>query len=130
MIWMRETTKKFGSTLVLTLLLTVASSSQIKITVDHNSGSNATPAFRFQHVPSPVKDDAGAKAKVSLLVGQSDPAGTGLRALTDGLLPGSEDDPANNFFFNADTDGGRVLMDLGTAIEVAQINTYSWHVDS
>ena len=130
MIWMRETTKKIGFTLILMLLLTVASSSQVLITVDHNTGSNATPAFRFPPVPSPVKDDAGAKAKVSLVVGQSDPAGAGLRALTDGLLPGSDDDPANNFFFNAGTDGGRVLMDLGSAIEIAQVNSYSWHVDS
>lgn len=112
------------------LLLTTVSSSQVKITIDHNTGNNATPAFRFQHVPSPAKDDAGAKAKVSLVVGQSDSAGAGLRALTDGLLPGSEDDPANNFFFNADTDGGRILLDLGSAIEIAQVNTYSWHVDS
>lgn len=127
---MRETTTKSGFTLVLLFLLAAAASSQVKITVEHNTGSNATPAFRFQHVPSPVKDDLGAKAKASLVVGQSDSAGAGLRALTDGLLPGSEDDPANNFFFNADTDGGRILMDLGGAIDIAQVNTYSWHVDS
>jgi hypothetical protein len=127
---MRGITKKSGLTVLLLLLLKTASPSQIKVTIEHNTGSHATPAFRFQHVPSPVKDDAGAKAKVSLVVGQSDAAGAGLRALTDGLLPGSEDDPANNFFFNADTDGGRILMDLGAAIEIAQVNTYSWHVDS
>lgn len=127
---MHETIKKLGLTVLLLFLLPTALRSQVKITVEHNTGSNATPAFRFQHVPSPVKDDSGAQARVSLVVGQSDAAGAGLRALTDGLLPGSEDDPANNFFFNADTDGGRILMDLGGALEIAQVNTYSWHVDS
>jgi len=108
----------------------VVSSCQVKVTVDHNIAADANPNFKFKNVPSPAKEDAGAKAKVSLVVGRSDPAGAGLRALTDGRLPGSEDDPANNFFFNADTDGGRILMDLGSAIEIAQVNTYSWHVDS
>jgi hypothetical protein len=115
---------------VLMFVLAVSASSQVTISVDRNTGSQANASFKFEHVPSPAKDDAGSKAKVSLIVGQSDRAGAGLRALTDGLLPGSEDDPANNFFFNADTDGGRILMDLGSPIEIAQVNTYSWHTDS
>jgi hypothetical protein len=119
-----------GFAIVLMLLLTAIASSQVKVTVDRNTGSEANPAFKFKNVPSPAKDDAAAKAKVSLVVGQRDPAGAGLSALTDGLLPGSEDDPANNFFFNADTDGGRILMDFGRSIEIAQVNTYSWHVES
>jgi hypothetical protein len=115
---------------VLIFVLAVSASSQVTISVDRNTGSQANANFKFEHVPSPAKDDHGSKAKVSLIVGQSDRAGAGLRALTDGLLPGSEDDPANNFFFNADTDGGRILMDLGGPIEIAQVNTYSWHTDS
>jgi len=116
--------------LMLMFVLAATAFSQVKVIVDRNTGNDATPAFKFKNVPSPAKDDVGATAKVSLVVGQSDPAGAGLRALTDGLLPGSEDDPANNFFFNADTDGGRILMDLGSLIEVAQVNTYSWHTES
>jgi hypothetical protein len=126
---MRERNKWVGLILAA-LLLTAVSSSQVKVTVDHNTSNEANATFKFKHVPSPAKDDAGARAKMSLVVGQSDRAGAGLRALTDGLLPGSEDDPANNFFFNADTDGGRILMDLGGVIEIAQVNTYSWHVES
>ena len=114
----------------LLFVLAVSASSQVMISVDRNTGSQANVNFKFEHVPSPAKDDAGAKAKVFLVVGQSDPAGAGLRALTDGLLPGSEDDPAHNFFFNANSDGGRILIDLGSAIEIAQVNTYSWHADS
>ena len=58
----------------------------------------------------------------------ADPAD--LSVLTDGLLPTEQDQPAANFFFNAGSDGGRFLMDLGTAIEIAQVNSYSWHPDT
>src|SRR5947207_9102353 len=126
-ICMRERISHAGFVIALMFGFAVVSSCQVKVTVDHNIAADANPGFKFKNVPLPAKEDAGAKAKVSLVVGRSDPAGAGLRALTDGRLPGSEDDPANNFFFNADTDGGRILMDLGSAIEVAQVNTYSWH---
>src|SRR5437773_6495485 len=126
---MRKRISRTGFAIALMFGFAMTSSSQVKVTVDHNIAADANPNFNFKHVPSPAKDDAGAKAKISLVVGQSDPAGAGLRALTDGLLPGSEDDPANNFFFNADSDGGRILMDLGSAIEIAQVNTYSWHAE-
>src|SRR5258708_29451995 len=110
-----------GLTFALMLVLAANALPQVTVTVDRNTGSDATSAFVFKHVPSPRKDDTGGKARVSLVVGQSDLAGAGLRALTDGLLPASEDDPANNFFFNADTDGGRILMDLGSVIEISQV---------
>jgi hypothetical protein len=47
--------------------------------------------------------------------------------LTDGNLPSDSDQPGANFFFAQGTDGGRLLVDLGKAIEIKQINTYSWH---
>ena len=50
-----------------------------------------------------------------------------MSALTDGLLPTEEDQPSANFFFDERTDGGRFRMDLGSATELSQINTYSWH---
>ena len=42
-------------------------------------------------------------------------------------MPGQEDEPEANFFFAQQTDGGRLMLDLGKAIDVKQINTYSWH---
>lgn len=45
----------------------------------------------------------------------------------DGKLPSEEDQPAANFFFNAGTEGGRIVVDLGSVIDVKQVNTYSWH---
>ena len=59
--------------------------------------------------------------------GEADPNSGGVAALTDGLLPNSDDQPGRNFFVTAGSGGARVLMDLGHPIEVAQINSYSWH---
>jgi hypothetical protein len=100
---------------------------QVTVTVDRNTGAAATHAFKFARVPSPVTDDAAAKAKLLLVAGEADDNGAPLGALTDGLLPRDEDEPGANFFFNAGTSGGRFALDLGSAIDVAQVNTYSWH---
>jgi len=97
------------------------------VTIDRNVGSAATPAFTFAHVAAPAKDDAAAQATVRLVDGEGDPNGAGVHALVDGLLPHEEDEPGSNFFFNAGTTGGRVRLDLGEAIDVAEVRTYSWH---
>jgi hypothetical protein len=119
-----------GFTITALLLLATPALTEIKVTIDHNTGAEATPAFKFKNVPSPAKDDAGAKAKLALIVGQRDANGAALSALNDGLLPATEDEPAANFFFNAGSDGGRFLMDLGSVTDIAQVNTYSWHSDT
>src|SRR5262249_10275723 len=120
---------RFAAAVVL-LSLSLAGSSQVKVTVDRNTGPDATKDFKFKHVPSPAKNNAAAKAKLTLVVGKQDPNGAGLSALTDGLLPVHEDQPHANFFFDANTDGGRFLIDLGSLIDVAQVNSYSWHPGS
>jgi hypothetical protein len=104
--------------------------SQVKVTIDHNAGKAATSAFKFKNVPSPVKNNAAAKATLKLVVGRADGNSAGLKALTDGILPENDDDPSSNFFFNAGSDGGRFLLDLGASLEIAQVNTYSWHANS
>jgi hypothetical protein len=116
-----------GLALVLFLGLTSAAQAQLKITAEHNPVASAGKAFNFKTVPPPAKEDAAAKAKLQLVEGDLDPNGAELGALTDGVLPGYEDEPEKNLFFNAGTGGGRFSMDLGSAIEIAQVNTYSWH---
>ena len=100
---------------------------EAKVTFEHNPNGSASRSFKFNHLPAPVKDDAGASAKLTLVDGEPDPNGAELSALNDGLLPTDEDEPAANFFFNAGSPGGRFKMDFGKVIEVAQVNTYSWH---
>ena len=94
---------------------------------DRNLGATAKRDFRFKTVPSPVKDDAAATARLTLIDGQIDDGSAELSALTDGRLPANEDEPGANLFFNAGTSGGRFRMDFGKTIEIAQVNSYSWH---
>ena len=78
-------------------------------------------------MPVPAEADAAAKATVTLLVGESDPAGGDVSVLTDGLLPAKADEPKSNFYFASGSGGGRVRMDFGGVIEIKQVNSYSWH---
>jgi hypothetical protein len=118
----------------LTLLIAAAlilisnAHAQVTVTIDHNEAGNGT--FKFNSVPAPSKDDAGARAKWLLLVGELDPNGADFSALTDGLLPTRQDQPTANLFFSAGTSGGRFRMDLGQLVEIEQINSYSWHPNS
>jgi hypothetical protein len=98
----------------------------VVVTVDRNA-SGATRAFKFARVPSPVADDAAAKAKVTLADGELDGQAGAVGSVTDGLLPRDEDEPGANFFFNAATTGGRLVIDLTRRVSIAQINSYSWH---
>jgi len=114
-------------TIAALLCLTLAAQAQVKVTVDRNVGAAAKSSFTFKQVASPAKDDAAAAAKLLLIEGELDGNGADLSALTDGVLPTQEDEPEKNLFFNAGTGGGRLRIDLGRAMEIAQVNTYSWH---
>ena len=102
----------------------------ISVIFGFNPNGSATREFKFANVPSPVKDDAAATAKLKLIDGELDPNGADLSALTDGRLPTDEDEPAANVFFNTGTSGGRFRMDFGKTIDIAQVNSYSWHPNS
>jgi len=100
------------------------------VVFDHNSSSVANREFKFKNVASPSKDDAAAHAKLTLIDGELDGGSAELAALTDGRLPRDEDEPGSNVYFRAGSSGGRFRMDFGTAIKIAQVNTYSWHPSS
>jgi len=114
---------------VLMVVLTgcLAAQAEVRITIGHNSGDGTTPKFKFKNVPLPSSSNAAMFAKFTIVDGESDPASGGLSKLNDGKLPDEEDQPGNNFFFNAGTAGGRLEADLGKVISLRQINTYSWH---
>lgn len=114
-------------TIATLFALTSSAQAQLKITFDHNPNATASAALKFKNVPSPAKDDAATNAKLLVVEGDIDGNGADLTALIDGLLPTEEDQPAANFFWDAGTGGGRFRLDLGSVIEVAQVNTYSWH---
>jgi hypothetical protein len=97
---------------------------------ERNSNDTATREFKFKTIASPVKDDAGSKAKLTLIDGDLDQGSAELAALVDGRLPSDEDEPGANVFFRAGSSGGRFRMDFTTPIDIAQVNTYSWHSNS
>jgi hypothetical protein len=113
--------------LIFSCGLAMTTPAQVNITIDHNTGKAATSEFRFKHVPSPSRDDAATKAKLMMVDADADPNSADISALTDGILPTTDDQPRKNFFLRAGSGGGRVRLDLGSVIELAQINTYSWH---
>ena len=113
---------------VLTILtFAMASRAEVKIVADRNLNENATSDFKFKSVPSPSKSDAATKAKFTIVDGRRDRNGGNVDKLCDGKIPNEQDQPSENFFFNAGTNGGRLLVDLGRTIDIKQVNTYSWH---
>ncbi|MEA2238841.1 MAG: hypothetical protein QOC81_3565 [Thermoanaerobaculia bacterium] len=111
-------------------LFAFAARAEVRVTVDHNVGAAATTAFKFARVASPSRDDAAASAKVDVIAGTVDRNSAAITALTDGRLPGNQDEPEANLFFRGDSWGGRVRIDLGAVIDIAAVNTYSWHPDT
>lgn len=101
-----------------------------RIVFEHNPNSIANREFKFKNLPSPSKADAASQAKLTLIDGDLDGGSAELAALTDGRLPHDEDEPGSNVYFRAGSSGGRFRMDFGTAIDIAQVNTYSWHPNS
>ncbi len=100
------------------------------VVFDHNPNNTANRDFKFKNIASPSKDDAATHAKLTLIDGELDGGSAELAALTDGRLPRDEDEPGSNVYFRAGSSGGRFRMDFGTAIKIAQVNTYSWHPSS
>ncbi len=118
---------KLGATLLVGLMSCVSiMEAQAEITVatgfhEHGLG------FTFKSVPAPASNDAATDAQFSIVDGNRDVNGGDLGVLHDGRVPKNHDQPSENFFFSAGTDGGRIQIDLGKIISVKQINTYSWH---
>jgi len=100
---------------------------EIKTTINYNPNETATSAFKFKDLPSPSKTDAAKDAKFLIVDGDRNENGGNLEKLNDGKTPTEEDQPEENFFFNAGTPGGRLVLDLGKVTDLRQVNTYSWH---
>jgi hypothetical protein len=112
------------------LLLMVVLLADAKVTFEHNSNDVASREFKFKNIGSPVKDDAATKAAVTLIDGDLDAGSAELRALVDGRLPHDEDEPGSNVYFRAGSSGGRFRLDFTTPLDIARVNTYSWHPSS
>ena len=112
---------------VLAGFLAHSARAEVKLVVDHNANGQTNADFKFNQVPLPSGTDAAARAKFTIVDGEIDPSGGPVEKLNDGKVPTEEDQPAENFFFNAGTDGGRIGVELEKAVDIVQVNTYSWH---
>jgi len=112
------------------VLLMVFSLFDARVVFEHNANGVANREFKFRNIASPSKDDAAANAKLTLIDGDLDQGSGSLATLVDGRVPADEDEPSGNVYFRAGSTGGRFRMDLTTAIEIARINSYSWHPNS
>jgi len=112
------------------LVSALASQAEIKTATRHNTNASSRLDFRFKGVPQPSRNDAATKARFTIVDGRRDRNGGDLAKLHDGKVPTNEDQPSENFFFNAGTAGGRLRVDLGEAVDITQINTYSWHANT
>src|SRR5436190_10270610 len=121
---------QFSLSVVVSLPAVLAASAQPRVVIAHNDNKTANAAFKFANVPSPARNDAATRARVSIVDGEADPNGADVTALTDGILPTSGDQPRRNFFVTAGSGGARVLIDLGKPLDIAAINSYSWHPNS
>ena len=111
-------------------LILMFSAWDARVTFEHNPNSSANREFKFRSIASPSKDDAATNAKLTLIDGDLDQSSGTLSTLVDGRVPQDEDEPGGNVFFSAGSTGGRFRMDFGTAIDIARINSYSWHPNS
>lgn len=111
-------------------LLAVTAQGQTRIAIAHNDNQTANAEFKFASVPSPSQNDAAAKARVVIIDGEADSNGAEVTALIDGVLPTAPDQPRRNFFVTAGSGGARLLIDLSRLVDIARINSYSWHANS
>ena len=91
-----------------------------------------TPAFKFPTIEPPsAKDHADASqhhATIRVLNGKPHPKSGPVEVLLDGRGQSGPDSPRESFFFDENS-SGLIIVDLGRAIDVRRINTYSWHTN-
>jgi len=106
-----------------------ASMGAVDVKVDHVPTGQVSADTPYTAVPAPSSTDAATGATFSIVDGVPPRlAGAGsLDKLHDGRMPLNQDQPSENFFFEFATIEGRIKIDIGKVIPVAQINTYSWH---
>ncbi|MDA7518164.1 basic secretory family protein [bacterium] len=100
---------------------------EVKITTEQQIFGDS---FAFENIPIPATNDLGNRAKWRVISGKADPNSGAISALNDGKVPTTDDEPRTNFFFKSGSDGGLVHVDLGEAIELKRITSYSRHFNN
>ncbi len=109
---------------LINLYLASALLADVSITTEQQTFGSG---FAFKNIPAPATNDLGSLAKWQIISGQPDRNGGGLAAMNDGKVPAGDDEPRANFFFSAGSGGGLVHVDLGKAVDLKRITSYSRH---
>lgn len=112
-----------GSFVLSTAVLASSLPADIRVLTEASTAAT----FSFDQIPAPATNDLATTSTFRLIAGDADTNSGSTTVLHDGLIPKSDDEPRSNFFFKAETDGGFLEIDLGKAVDVSQIATYSWH---
>jgi hypothetical protein len=105
----------------------LAAESKAKVTVGN---SREDVFFKLDPVPTPAINDAAAAGVFAVVSGRVDANSGALDVLKDGKIPGGDDEPRSNFFFSNSDEANRLTIDLGKAMPLRGIATYSWHSGS
>lgn len=109
---------------VIPLGLAASSQAEIEVQIGYSRTKNG---FSLNDIPPPATNDAASYAGFTVVAGSPDPNSGPLGVLSNGLVPVNDDQPSANFFFNAGTNGGRIVIDLQSTIPIEAVRTYSWH---
>lgn len=102
-----------------------------KIVTSIESGDE-TADFRFPTIAPPSRDDDADKflgnATIRIAQGELQIPGSGpVDVLLDGKGQTRQDAPRQSAFFDGGRENGSFLIDLGRAIPISKVNSYSWH---
>ena len=112
----------------LLAFLSIAATSvqaETRVQIGHNPAT-ATSAFQFEGVPRPRATDAAKAGEWSVVDGKLDANSGPLLRLSDGIVPRSADQPQENVFFNAGSDGGRIRLHLDRLQKIENIPAAAW----
>jgi hypothetical protein len=86
--------------------------------------------FRLDPVPPPAINDLAAGVLFKVVSGRVDPNSGPVEVLTDGAVPGGNDEPRSNFFFANSREPSRLSLDLGKPVPLHRVASYTWHSGS
>ena len=85
------------------------------------------PAWEFKSIHRPSLSDAAAGAKITVASGQPQASCLPAAALNNGVMPQQTRLRRDFFTFENGSDGGVLVIDLGKAVPVVEINSFSAH---
>jgi hypothetical protein len=111
------------------MMLCNVTAGAVHVEVEHLPHGAVNADTPYERVPAPNPDNAARKASIAIVDGRRASNSGPPDRLVDGRMPANEDAPAQSLKFDDGTLEGRVRLDLGSVISIAQINSYSWHRD-